>query len=352
VLLSEELATLKDSMKRLRIHAAEEFPKSRADLVTATRLLKTREQGGGGTATDRDPGSDSLERADRGAECDLERAGVFGGFEGGSGTLLGSGGERGGFEPGGDFSGAASWVGGTSRPGGDLCAVAVSLSSGRDLGIDAPDCQLGDRGSSLPAWYGAVAWGLALGLHWKEYLARPEAVLCPAMRRGQLGVGLGLSGIFLLGNSSPGVLVGGEWLPAVLSLQLTGFCLGLGVTHFVRMWTSFAGFLPMIYLSFSRDPGRMFFADWMLGENVWSSLFAVGASVCGIMLIVDRYFTMREESIDYWQPMLTLKGMQEYGLRKGEATRRWARGSDGSFGSGWRKSGVSLVDGIVHRGGG
>ena len=51
VLLADELATLKDSVKRLRIHAQEEFPRSRADLVTATRLLKTRERGGGGTAT-------------------------------------------------------------------------------------------------------------------------------------------------------------------------------------------------------------------------------------------------------------------------------------------------------------
>lgn len=52
VLLNEELATLKDSVKRIRIHAEEMFPKSRVDLMAATRLLKSRDQGrSGGTAT-------------------------------------------------------------------------------------------------------------------------------------------------------------------------------------------------------------------------------------------------------------------------------------------------------------
>jgi len=51
VLLNEELASLKDSIKRIRIHSEEEFPKSRVDVMSATRLLKSRERGGGGTAT-------------------------------------------------------------------------------------------------------------------------------------------------------------------------------------------------------------------------------------------------------------------------------------------------------------
>ena len=187
---------------------------------------------------------------------------------------------------------------------------------------------MGDRASSLPLWSGAVAWGMALGLHWKEYLARPEALLCPAMRRGQIGMGLGLSMIFLLGNSWLGVLTGGEWWSAVLSLQLTGFLLGLGVSHFVRIWMSFAGFVPMISLFVSRNSGRMFFADWMLGESLWPSLFAAGASACGVVLILDRYFTMREESVDYWQPLVTWKGLREYQLQKskgrgGDERKRW-----------------------------
>ncbi|MCA9093444.1 MAG: hypothetical protein KDA68_08165 [Planctomycetaceae bacterium] len=187
---------------------------------------------------------------------------------------------------------------------------------------------IGDRSSSLPLWFGAAAWGMAMGVHWKEYLARSEALLCPAMKRGQIGVGLGLSGVLLFGTSMIGTAIGQESIFSVLSLQLMGFLLGLSVSHFVVLWKNVLGLFPLIGMALPHVLGEKFLADWMLGESLWPSLFAVGASVCGVVSIVDRYFTMREESFDYGQPLLTLKGMREYQLQKskrrgGDEKKRW-----------------------------
>lgn len=176
-------------------------------------------------------------------------------------------------------------------------------------------------------WYFAVAWGAALGLHWKEYLARPEALLCLAMRQGQIGVGVGLT-VVLLGISMMWFAFGEESLFSILAVQLSGFVLGLSLTQFVRNWMSFVWiFLSLGTLS-PNILGEKFLADWMIGESIWPSLFAVGASLCGGALIVDRYFTMSEESFEYWQPLLTWKGMREYQLQKskrrgGDTKRQW-----------------------------
>jgi len=151
----------------------------------------------------------------------------------------------------------------------------------------------------------AGAWGGCLGVHLKDYLARPEGILAPRLKAAHLTVA--------------GAIAVSAVIPVALLMVWQSHTATLGVfamiaVVFVSLFAFFycfsslavpVGFaLPGTIMGLATLLPRHFTTDLLLGGAPLAADFLFFASLSGLVLVLDRILRLREEFPEYrWRPL-------------------------------------------------